>query len=357
MLSAARKALWGDRRFWELEQCCRCFYKPAEVRRHKKSGRVRFDGLVTCGRVHICALCSDKIARRREREIKKLINLHQAKGGSVISITLTTAHHHDPLKGMLAGLTLAWDMFKKTASYKRLVKQLGFKHNIRRTEITFSFENGFHPHFHVYLFIARPEDQVTDDLLAEIDSSLFDAWYGVCAKVGLGLPSEVSGVNARLLQNADTAAWYMIKSNIPSAALKDDAMSIWTLLWLFHQGDKRALPFIEQYADATYRKQMYRPSNDLMVSYGLSKETDEQVLRKYHEDWPVVLGLTPEEMSLMTRYNLLERLMEAGRNDPEGGIQSVFDEYRNKDQGHKRSPIRDFPDQEPPHSGQAKGAK
>lgn len=341
-----KKILWSDSRYKELEQCCRGFHKTeVSLRRSIKSGKVRSFEVRTCGRFWLCAVCSAKIAYRRQKQIEQALIKWRERGGSCIHLTLTVPHHHDRLEWMLPILIKAFDRFKKKKAYKDLTKRWGIRHHIRRLEITYSFKNGFHPHLHVFLLATESEEALMNS--QEDEPAMFSqAWAEVCKAVGLKPSSIENGVQVVLKDNPVQDARYIMKDGYASDEPKElnstapqHSLTIWDLLWLHKAGDKRVARVIEEYASATYYRQSFRPSNDLMNTLQIVDSSDTEILRGYEQDWEIILRLTSLEKQLVSRYGILGRLIAAAEEGGQEAIRAILDEYRDKDLRASRFPI------------------
>jgi plasmid rolling circle replication initiator protein Rep len=63
--------------------------------------------------------------------------------------------------------------------------------HITATEVKYSDNNGFHPHYHVLLILDK---QYQAEDLEIIESDLYEFWAEKCVKQGLGKPSREHGI-------------------------------------------------------------------------------------------------------------------------------------------------------------------
>jgi len=167
----------------------------------RRGAYARFQGLQTCGSVWHCPSCSARISEVRRRELNDALLAARSKGMLVALITLTTRHKaEDDLPTLLNALKKAKEHWHNSRTYK------GHKANIRgaitATELTHG-KNGWHPHFHVLMFINGPLD-----LLAfhQMKTALNDQWLASLDACGL------SGNGAAFdWQDADKAGQYVAK--------------------------------------------------------------------------------------------------------------------------------------------------
>lgn len=168
----------------------------------------KFGGLQTCGSVWTCAVCSEKVTRRREGEIQMALAAHLRGGGFSLMVTLTHSHARgDSLAGMVAAYGAAVRSMTSWRAYKDLVKSLGYVGKIRALEVTYGDESGWHPHGHELWFIRQ---QLDADELEALRVAVYGLWRRACLKHGLPAPSEKHGV---AISHATSAAEYMAKAN------------------------------------------------------------------------------------------------------------------------------------------------
>lgn len=121
-------------------------YNPAAHTAH-------YRGLQTCGSVWHCPICAAKISERRRDELATLVRKHIEAGGSVWMTTYTIKHKRfDDLA----------DLLKRFLEARRKMRQgrrgLALRHDFQIVgtvsvlEVTWSKENGWHPHVHELVF-------------------------------------------------------------------------------------------------------------------------------------------------------------------------------------------------------------
>lgn len=96
-----------------------------------------------------------------------------------VMMTLTVFHRWHPLKGLVSVLKKAWNyFFTGTRAATRRAEKMGLCGYIRRMEETLNrgkgYNSGWHPHYHVLLFVSR--DKL--DVLSSMESELREAWCG-----------------------------------------------------------------------------------------------------------------------------------------------------------------------------------
>ena len=81
--------------------------------------------------------------------------------------------------------------------------------HITATEVKYSDNNGFHPHFHILCILDK---QYAAEDLQIIESELYELWAEKCVKSGLGKPNRRNGLDLKMgSNNEDVLADYISK--------------------------------------------------------------------------------------------------------------------------------------------------
>lgn len=166
-------------------------------------GVAHYNGLQTCGSVWACPVCAAKISERRRIELLGAMDAHKAAGGAVLLLNLTMPHSMgDDLADMLRRQARAVDIvLRGSKAAKRLYASIGCVGTVRAWEVTYG-QNGWHPHFHILLFVAAGID------LAAAGAEFSRLWSSGCRLAGLPTPSLERGA---VLQDGSKAANYAAK--------------------------------------------------------------------------------------------------------------------------------------------------
>lgn len=184
------------------ERVCNCCKKritkqmPRSVMYNVERGKTYWGNVQRCGSIWTCPVCSKQISEKRKSELKQAVAFWKSKGKGLLLLTLTSPHtQFDRLSDILAKQRKALKNFFGDRKGRDLFKMLGREHQIKSFEITYGV-NGWHPHYHILLFINREIDfsssASVDDL--EISSFIYDEflnhWKNCCKKNGLDVPNE-----------------------------------------------------------------------------------------------------------------------------------------------------------------------
>lgn len=172
------------------------FVKYNEVRK-----KAHWANVQRCGSVWQCPVCAKQVTEKRREELKKGCDSWKSKGGKILLLTLTNSHSASHrLKDLIDGQKRALKRFFEGRRGVYLLNVLGRKYQIRSFEVTYG-QNGWHPHFHILLFI---DDNFHPDLLKfDIREELAKFWISCCVKSGLPAPSLRHGLDLRSGHYAD----------------------------------------------------------------------------------------------------------------------------------------------------------
>jgi hypothetical protein len=170
------------------------------------AGVARYRGIVSCSRVWLCPVCSQRIANLRAAEVMHAITQHTAAGGAVYFQTFTLAHGYgDGLRELQETVADSFRQVQAGKAWQLAKTKFGIVGSIRALEATHGAA-GWHPHLHVIWFAAA---ELTRDQRRAMHVHTFKVWRravvksaGDQAKPRIGLcPLEV------VRSEADTAAY------------------------------------------------------------------------------------------------------------------------------------------------------
>lgn len=303
--SIVRKLLPKSR----TNNCLRVRQKGQQIQVLKsvEHGTASYGGLQTCGSVWQCPVCAAKIAERRRVEVLAAMTAWKALGGKVNMLTLTCPHQRtDDLRDLLEHQAKALNYFWKDRQVKAVLLEMGNIGHIKATEATHgrlsSFNNGWHPHYHVIMFDGSKgclsvfdKEQMTDWQVR-----LYLRWANACKLAGLGEPSYAHGLK---LDDGSKAAKYISKWGLEDEITKGHmkkAISGETPFDLLralqsNPDDRQAAALFIEFATVFKGKRQLRWSKGLKDRFAVEDKTDEQ-LSDEKDDFAMVLGqLTIEQ--------------------------------------------------------------
>ena len=185
--------------------------------RENKHGELAFNKVETCGSVHSCPVCRNKIKPGREEELKALEEYIHDQGKQIYMMTLTCKHSRDDSLKALVGKTKkktgflgAWRIF--SYSYLRSIKKkLSIQGWVRAMEDTVSIQTGWHYHSHIWLILDKP---LSEKALRKYSKDIFKKWQKASEQAGLEKPSY-QGFDLRAWEKGNT---YLSKSTWTAAS-------------------------------------------------------------------------------------------------------------------------------------------
>ncbi len=159
------------------------------VKYNTEREKAHYSNLQRCGSIWVCPVCAKNITEKRRAELKQATDRHKKNGGFVYLLTLTNRHHvGDNLDELLQGQKRAIAYLWGDRKPKEHLKALGKIGHIITTEVTHGV-NGWHPHYHILLFMDKPLD------VKKLQRFLAEVWQNCCRKAKLAIPSLVNGVD------------------------------------------------------------------------------------------------------------------------------------------------------------------
>ena len=316
-------------------KCLRCrqaHRETIDVLRSIEHGSTAYSGLQTCGSTWNCPVCAAKISERRRVELQEAIALWTAQGGSVLLLTLTHPHTRaDRLEALLEAERRAIKLFFGCRQGLRLMAALGRRGQVKALEVTHGrnrvISNGWHPHFHILLFL----DGQHPDLLG-LEDQVYRVWLNACRRSGLDAPSRVHGV--RLDGGAKAAAYVakmglevprgpwaggwslgheLTKGHTKKAGDGETPFDLLRSQLACDDPEGRAL-FLE-FAHAMKGRRQLVWSRGLRDLLGLDAPgTDEEVAAQQEDDAEILGRLTVEQWRMVLRFDLRGELLELARH-------------------------------------------
>ncbi|HXK19061.1 MAG TPA: protein rep [Polyangiaceae bacterium] len=230
---------------------------PATMVASGKPGcwRVKWEGVLQCGHIWTCPVCSAKLRAERTQRIDRALRV---AGGRWQMVTFTVSHRLGmPLKFLLDGLAKALRRVKQGGKLQRVWKGR-MTASVRAFEVTYG-QNGWHPHVHLLIRSSHwPAHQ---------RKMLRDRWKrAVLEHLGPDcLPSDQRGVKWSDPFDASIAderkrARYLSKLGAEIVGVAKDAKagswSSWDIARAAGDGSPMAIALWREFSEATRGKRM-----------------------------------------------------------------------------------------------------
>ena len=282
---------------------------PVGVQFDALQGVARYHNLQYCGSVWVCPDCSYKISQERKKELAEAMKGCRDKGLHVAMLTLTVPHYlGDDLKTLLKKMSKAkHSLWTNRNSREYLADQFPMVGHITATEVKYSDNNGFHPHFHILCFLDK---QYAAEDLQTIESELYELWADKCVKSGLGRPNRRNGIDLKMgSNNEDMLADYISKwgmaEEMTQAHLKVgkknmSSLTMWEVLELAQMEastkDKYSYIF-KTYAESFKGRRQLFWSKGLKELLKIEVKDDEEIANKEEENTEIydAMFLSPQD--------------------------------------------------------------
>ncbi len=281
-------------------------------------------GLVTCGSVWTCPVCSARVSERRKDELSAAVDGWTTSGHGVTMATLTSPHYSNTqLDEHLAGMKDALRRMTNRKPFKRIAEQIGIVGRVRALEVTHGV-NGWHSHFHILLFTDAPLDSAA---LPELQTELLNQWKSACVAAGLPEPNAhgftlAAGNSAAGEYVSKWGACEEMTKGINKTGQRDGQVTPFGLLLLHAGGDATAAPLFREYAKCFKGSRQLVWTAGLRDLLGLGAELSDEELAEMDEEKAVEFMTIPLNVwKTVLRRRARGALLAACLN----GIDSVYD--------------------------------
>jgi len=288
-----------------------------EIRYNAGEKRAFYHGLMTCGSVWTCPVCSAKITEQRRQELTKAV---EEWSGSLFMVTITLQHSRaDKLGSLLHALKDSWRRLKMGRWWLRTRERYGLAHYVSSTEVTHG-DNGWHPHVHALFFSTLPEDELD---VERIKAELTARYTALLAKHGI-YASDFYAIDVRLGDEfaGSYASKYGLERELTKSVSKNgrSGSSPFQLLEKYKNGDERAGALFQEYARVFFGARQLVWSRGARDALGLGEElADEDIAEadEYPEDEvTTLLVLTSDEYKRIVIADIRGEVLEiASRGD------------------------------------------
>ncbi len=276
--------------------------KDVQVWQSREFSTAFYSGLQVCGSVWTCPVCAAKIAERRRAEIISAMTLHKAAGGFVNLLTLTAPHSRtDKLAVILEMQAVALKYFNKDFTVRRIYSEMGIIGQIRALEVTHgrnsNINNGWHPHYHLLLFINASADSLQRQAWAD---TLYIRWAACCVRSGLSEPSRLYGLR---LDDGSKASSYVSKWGLEDEmtkghtkkSAKGETPFDFLRAYLADGQDKQAAILFREFAEAFKGKRQLHWSKGLKKLFSIGDLSDDELSSKIDDNADLLATLSLDE--------------------------------------------------------------
>lgn len=295
-----------------------------------------YSGLMVCGSVWLCPICASKISERRRVELEQAIESCLANGGAVYLATYTIAHkRYDSLSTLLQSFLTARKRMRQGRAAQKLRQRFNILGTVSVREVTWSQENGWHPHCHELVFCAAEID------ITEYEEVARERWRKSAEHEGLNINEHGFAIS----RASGSAAGYVAKFGREPASISwnaateltkghlkrghgEEHLTPFAMLLLISQGQYELKPVFREYAE------WFKGKHQLVWSAGLralllnnDKEPTDQELVQEPEEKFVLLGqLDSVQWRMILIRDARGKLLEVARSGDWKQVLSFLDE-------------------------------
>ena len=320
-----KKLLAGDAGK-RIHTCMKPYAQDVAV---KNTGKIcHFDGIMACGSVWLCPVCSPRISQERRRE---LLNATKRKNFFPVMVTATLKHEKtDALSHLFQVLNGSLKRMKSGRVWQRFSEKYGIRAFVSAHEDRYSYTTGWHPHKHIVFFLEKPVN--IDEFKREIV-----AIYTRQVEKSGGYASQFHSMDVQA--GSDAFEKYITKDELPYELLGEyyktstHSFSVWELAVLAGEGDVQARMAFLEYANATHGKRKFVYSHGGKKILGIDEKTDEQLANEEPESveitriprasWLIVLR--EEKQAVVLRI-----AEQGGKNQVDAYVWYLVKHYRQR---------------------------
>lgn len=152
-------------------------------------------GLMTCGSVWVCPVCSAKIAARRADELADVMRFALGRKCKATMVTLTMRHHEGQrLKDCWDTLGKGWNAVTSGRQWVDDSAAFGLRGWVKAVEVTRG-KSGWHVHVHALMIWDRP---VTEQVARHVADRMWARWNRALVKRGFDSLRDSGGLDVRM---------------------------------------------------------------------------------------------------------------------------------------------------------------
>lgn len=283
-----------------------------------------YGGLMVCGSIWVCPICAAKISERRRAEVEQAITRCIADGGAVYLVTYTISHkRYDDLSTLLHAFLAARRRMRQGRAAQELRKRFGIFGTISVREVTWSKQNGWHPHCHELVFCSSEID------IDKYDQAAREQWQRSTEHEGLSINEHGFSVSRTYGSVADYVAKFgreplhvpwgaateMTKGHLKRGHTEEH-LTPFAMLLLISQGCDDLKPIFREYA------QWFKGKHQLVWSAGLralflgneEETTDAELAQEEEQEIVLLRRLTRAQWFTVLAKDARGQLLEVARS-------------------------------------------
>jgi hypothetical protein len=290
-----------------------------------KNGRAGFSGLLRCGSVWLCPVCSATIKGERAAEVTALYAWHKKQNqGDVLMLSLTVRHAlGDDLKQVRKGVANAWRYMQAGKHWQAIKKQEKLVGYVRALEVTHG-AHGWHPHLHILLMLPS----TTAAKRVKLRERLSARWQSAVSRA-LGekfVPNDHLGTNLKIAEKEDYITKLGLEiSDVGTKKGREKNRNPWQIGQDYAETESAEDAALwKAYVEGIRGARMLTWSKGLRKMVGLGREkTDEEIVADSENEATEVLEIDTQSWLLIRDGDIWTLLDAAETYDPQR-VQDAF---------------------------------
>jgi len=324
-----------------------------------KEKKAYYRGLMKCGQAWVCPVCAQRIAQVRKEMMREALDNSRTKYFPVL-FTYTAQHYKgQPLSKLLAGMVTAYSQMRRQRLWRTYREEYMMIGEVRALEITYG-DSGWHPHFHVVLFLDIEILQYyrdgaggyrISDLCTALRRHITPMWIHELETVKL---TALDGPGLDVRAGWDTLDDYITKQGnvLPAQGdkwgiaeeitmgqqkqSKREGKSPWDLLVYAFVGDWASGELFKEYVAATKGRSGLQFSPGLKAKLGVTKSDDSEADCDEHDINDILLlSLSVEQWRAVVGTAATGVLLDTCSSGDPQQIEALLDKIEQKFESEK----------------------
>jgi hypothetical protein len=365
-LQAASRSLLPDGRIHVCYRHRLPMRETVDLKHSPSKQNAFYCGLMKCGLAWVCPLCAVRLSEQRREMLT--IALDNARSIFLpVMVTYTVRHNASQrLADLLGGMLAAYRRMRQSRAWRTLKDEFMVEGEIRTVEITYG-DDGWHPHFHVVLFMtidilhfarqtrqnAQGEaigvDYDLNHIRTALEGHIVPMWLDALRFYGLDALAERA---LRVTSDYDELSGYVTKfgSELPESdrkwtlaeeatkgsskkARSDNNLGVWEILLYAGIGVKRFEALFLEYASATQGKSGLQWTPGLRERLGV-EDTEGKILHDESEPDEVLLAqFDYQQWQLILRHNAAGRILDIAATGDDERVYKFLDGLTESERG------------------------
>lgn len=318
---------------------CKCGaagHQVEQVNLTLRGGRPGVSGVFYCDSPWLCPTCAPRRAAQRAEKVGEVFDATEARGGSVVFVTLTVHHgRRDALADLKVLVSDACRKARQGKGWRLAVERYGIAGVLVGPEVTWSASHGWHFHLHLAVPMLGPVDRAEEggEWIIERYRSYIQKAGGRALRKGQDVQVCWRREDLADYLAKGSAAWEVASAGATKEGKK--GLTPWDLAAKAGRGDARAAGLFREYAAAMPGTRSCVVSKALADKLGLKPSDDEDApgVEEAEEDAEVIGRMEPPRWHrVLRRGHAADVLTAVAQRRPWAEIDALVGRLLHEDQ-------------------------